>query len=73
MNKLEFEVTGMVCDGCSDNVKKVVGAIAGVSDVSVDHESGTASATLGGGATKDAVFAAVRDAGFGVKGCGECD
>ena len=69
MSQLEFVVTGMVCSGCSDTVKSVVGAISGVGTVSVDHESGATSVSLEG-ASEDSVYAAIRDAGFGVKTCG---
>lgn len=69
MSQLTFEVTGMVCSGCSDTVQRVVGAIAGVSSTKVDHESGDAVVDHDG-ADAEAIYAAIKDAGFGVRTCG---
>ena len=69
MSQLEFKVTGMVCSGCSSTVESVVGALSGVTAVSVDHESGNATVSMGS-ANDDSVYAAIRDAGFGVRTCG---
>ena len=66
MSQLTFEVTGMVCSGCSDTVQRVVGALSGVSGVKVDHESGDAVVDHDG-ADAEAIYAAIKDAGFGVR------
>ena len=66
MSQLAFEVTGMVCSGCSDTVQRVVGAVSGVSSAKVDHESG-ATVVDHDGADAEAVYAAINDAGFGVR------
>ena len=67
MPALELKVEGMVCDGCSQAVRNVVQAVAGVSDAAVDHEAGTANVAHTGGVDVDAVFDAIRDAGFDVR------
>lgn len=72
MSELAFRVTGMVCGGCSDTVQKVVTALPAVSDALVNHETGAATVTHDGGADAEAVYAAIRDAGFGVCACVNC-
>ena len=69
MSQLEFKVTGMMCSGCSDSVKSIVGSLAIVDSISVDHESGHATVRMGG-ADGELVYSAIRDAGFGVRACG---
>ena len=70
MSGLEFEVTGMVCSGCSETVEGVVSGLSGVSGASVNHESGAAVVDHDGSADAEAVYAAIKDAGFGVRTCG---
>ena len=72
MSELEFRVTGMVCSGCSDTVTRVVTALEPVSDAQVNHETGKAQVTHDGTVDADAVYAAIRDAGFGVCQCADC-
>ena len=72
MSELTFTVTGMVCSGCSDTVQKVVTALAPVSAAQVSHETGEATITHDGSVDADAVYAAIRDAGFGVCKCVDC-
>ncbi len=71
MSQLEFKVTGMVCDGCSSTVQKVITGLAGVSSATSDHVSGATSVEHDPSACAPAViYQAVRDAGFGVSVCG---
>ena len=70
MGELTFTVTGMVCSSCSETVQRVVTALGPVRDASVDHESGDATVTHDGNVDAGAVYAAIRDAGFGVRACG---
>ena len=72
MSELAFKVNGMVCSGCSDTVQKVVTAIDGVSGANVDWETGATSVEVGGSVDPDAVYTAIRDAGFGVCTCSNC-
>ncbi len=71
MSELAFRVTGMVCSGCSDTVQKVVTALPAVSAAQVNHETGAATVTHDG-ADAEAVYTAIRDAGFGVCNCVNC-
>ncbi len=66
--KESLKVLGMVCEGCSTNVKDVVSSIEGVKDVVVDLGSGTLTYELDG-ATRDQIKEAVDDAGFDVEEC----
>ena len=72
MSEMAFRVTGMVCSGCSDTVQKVVAALPAVTNAVVNHETGAATVTHDGNAETDAVYAAIRDAGFGVCTCANC-
>ncbi len=73
MHTLEFLVTGMVCQGCSHSVERMVVALDGVEDAAVDHRAGTASVTCAPRVAPEAVHDAVRDGGFGVRACGNPD
>ena len=72
VSELTFTVKGMVCSGCSDTVQRVVTALGPVSDAVVNHETGDATVTHDGNVDVDAVYAAIRDAGFGVCACVDC-
>ena len=67
MVQMRFEVTGMVCGGCAEAVERVVSGVSGVGGVEVSHEGGTAVVVHDGSADAEAVYAAVRAAGFDVK------
>jgi copper chaperone CopZ len=41
--EIDLQVTGMVCDGCSSNVKNTLAAAKGVSGVEVDLAAGVAT------------------------------
>lgn len=66
MHQLEFKVTGMVCAGCSTAVRNVVTALPGVDMARVDHETGTASVRHDEAISSDAIFGAIREAGFDI-------
>ena len=57
-----FNVEGMSCGGCETNVTDAILDVEGVTSANADHESGTA--TIEGDVDIDAVFEAVRDAGY---------
>ena len=57
-----YTVTGMTCGHCEQAVRTEVGAVAGVTDVTVDHFSGRLEVT--GDADEAAVLAAVAGAGY---------
>ena len=59
-----YTVTGMTCAHCVASVTEEVGAIDGVHDVTVDLASGSLTFGSDRPVTRDAVEAAVRDAGY---------
>lgn len=66
MSRLEFRTTGMACGGCSAAVVSALEKMDGVSGVTADHESGATVVERDSSVDDEAIFAAVRDAGFGV-------
>lgn len=62
MSTSEYRVTGMTCEHCVRAVREEVGAVAGVTSVDVDLESGALRVA---GTPSDAdVAAAVEEAGY---------
>ena len=59
----KFEVTGMSCAACSARVEKAVGSVDGVDSCAVNLL--TNSMTVEGGASDEAIVAAVEKAGYG--------
>ena len=55
-------VEGMSCGGCEQRVRDALTAVSGVTSVSVDHS--TDSATVEGSTDVDTLVAAVEDAGY---------
>lgn len=67
METITLDVKGMSCGGCVNSVKRVVGAIDGVSQVDVVLESGKVSIAYDAGRAKPDQFkAAIHDAGYEV-------
>ena len=64
--QVKITVEGMSCEvGCPPNVKAALAAVDGVSDVSVDYESKTATCTIDADKFKSATaVTALADAGF---------
>ncbi len=61
----KYRVTGMSCAACSARVEKAVGSLPGVESCSVNLLTGDMS--VSGDVTKEAVIAAVTDAGYGIE------
>ena len=61
---LTLKVTGMTCGGCVQSVERAVKAVAPGAKVSVDLKSGEVA--IDGAAQKQAVVAAIEDAGYDV-------
>ncbi|WP_418280567.1 heavy-metal-associated domain-containing protein [Halorubrum sp. DTA98] len=57
-----FEVDGMACGGCEENVTDALSALPGVESVTADHEAGTA--TVEGDVDVDAAIDAIAKAGY---------
>ncbi|CAM2846464.1 MULTISPECIES: heavy-metal-associated domain-containing protein [Dermacoccus] len=59
-----YTVTGMTCGHCAASVTEEVEEIAGVRDVTVDHESGSLTFASDEPVSREAVEAAVTEAGY---------
>lgn len=59
-----YTVTGMTCDHCASSVTKEVGALDGVTNVSVDLPTGKVAVTSAKELGVDDVRAAVEEAGY---------
>ncbi len=67
METLTLDVKGMTCGGCANSVKRVVGAIDGVSLVDVALDSGKVKVTYDPQRARPEQFrAAIQDAGYEV-------
>jgi copper ion binding protein len=66
MTTQSYSITGMTCGNCVRHVTEAVSSVEGVSSVSVDLETGTATVTSDGPVDDAAVAAAVDDAGYQV-------
>ena len=59
-----YSVSGMTCGHCVSAVTAEVSALAGVTDVQVDLETGSVTVTSGSSLDDAAVRAAVEEAGY---------
>lgn len=59
-----FQVTGMTCGHCAASVTEEISEIAGVENVDVVVETGAVTVTSGGPLEREAVRAAVEEAGY---------
>jgi copper chaperone len=64
MAETSYTVTGMTCSHCASSVTEEVGALDGVTHVSVDLPSGSVTVTSGAELAVDDVRAAVEEAGY---------
>lgn len=62
---LTLSVPGMTCGHCEAAVKREVGALVGIADVTVDLDSKDVVVT-GAQLDRDAIVAAIDEAGFDV-------
>ena len=62
MDKREFKVEGMMCNHCRANVESAIKSVDGVTYVSVDLASGTAS--VQGSASDESIIQAISDRGY---------
>ncbi|HEU4544267.1 MAG TPA: copper ion binding protein [Jiangellaceae bacterium] len=63
-----YQVQGMTCGHCVSAVSSEIGQLSGVSDVSVDLETGKVTVTAEQPLDVDAVRAAVEEAGYELVG-----
>ncbi|HLJ65305.1 MAG TPA: cation transporter [Stellaceae bacterium] len=60
-----LSISGMTCNHCVGTVRQALSAVPGVTKVEVDLAA--ARAVIEGAARLDALTAAVKDAGYGVR------
>jgi copper chaperone CopZ len=63
-----YTVTGMTCDHCAHSVATEIGALRGVSDVSVDLNSGVVTVQADEPLDTASVRGAVEEAGYSLEG-----
>ncbi|MFC7114358.1 heavy-metal-associated domain-containing protein [Natronoarchaeum sp. GCM10025703] len=66
MSRREFDVEGMSCGGCEENVSDALTDLDGVESVAADHEGNIVTVTLGGDVADDDLTAAIESAGYEV-------
>lgn len=66
MSRREFDVEGMSCGGCEENVSDALTDLDGVESVDADHEGNIVTVTLGGDVDDGDVTAAIEGAGYEV-------
>ncbi|GAA4384908.1 heavy-metal-associated domain-containing protein [Tsukamurella soli] len=59
-----YTVTGMTCGHCAASVREEISEIAGVTGVDVNLETGAVTVTSDAELARDAVAAAVDEAGY---------
>lgn len=64
MSTSEFQVSGMTCGHCEMSVREEVGAVPGVTEIAVSHETGKLVVTSAEPVDEAAVLAAVDEAGY---------
>ena len=62
-----MEIKGMMCGHCEARVKKTLEAIAGVEEVAVSHEKGTAVVSMETEVADEVLKKAVEDQGYQVE------
>ena len=67
MTTTRIHVDGMTCQNCVRHVTEAIAGVSGVSSVSVDLDSATATVDTDGALDLAAVTAAVEDAGYAVR------
>lgn len=59
-----YTVTGMTCGHCAPSVREEISEIGGVTGVEVNVETGAVTVASDAELTRDAVEAAVKEAGY---------
>ncbi len=59
-----YTVTGMTCGHCASSVREEISEIGGVTGVEVNVETGAVTVSSEAELTRDAVEAAVKEAGY---------
>ena len=66
LSQTVFQIEGMTCEGCADEVSEAIGSVPGVTDVKVDFRLGRTTVRSPACCTlpTDAILSAVKKAGF---------
>ena len=68
VERVHFNVTGMTCGGCENAVKRAVGKIAGVTEVSASHTGKSVDVTYdNAGVTPDMIRQRIEALGYQVQ------
>ena len=67
MEEINLKVESMMCEGCENRVKKVVGAIDGVAEVEASHTKGIVNIKTSKEVSKEEIKEAIEDLGYEVK------
>ena len=67
MEEFELKVTGMMCTGCENRVKKVVKEIKGIESVEADHNTGIVKIKCDTDVNMKEVKEAIEDLDFKVE------
>ncbi|MBR3255331.1 MAG: heavy-metal-associated domain-containing protein [Clostridia bacterium] len=67
MKELVLNVKGMMCGGCENRVKNVLGEIEGVKNVTADHTTGKVVVTYENDISKETISSAIEDIGYEVE------
>jgi copper chaperone CopZ len=65
---ISLQIDGMHCDGCVGSVKKAAASVDGVSNLSVDLESGKLTADIARPELVETLRGVIEDCGFDVTG-----
>lgn len=65
MEQYGFDVEGMACTGCEENVTNAASGVEGVHRVEADHETGAVEVTAEAD-TEESVHDSIHDAGYEV-------
>ncbi|MBO5179823.1 MAG: heavy-metal-associated domain-containing protein [Clostridia bacterium] len=66
MKEMIIKVTGMMCAGCENRVQNAVKLLAGVEEVTANHENGTVKVVADETVTLESVKEAIEDLGFDI-------
>ncbi|MBR2430193.1 MAG: heavy-metal-associated domain-containing protein [Clostridia bacterium] len=66
MKEMIIKVNGMMCAGCENRVQNAVKLLAGVENVTANHENGTVKVVSDENVTIESVKEAIEDLGFDI-------
>lgn len=67
MEKLVFNVEGMMCGGCENRIQNALKTIDGVENVVANHKNGTVTVTLNKTIEVNSIKEKIEDIGYVVK------